>query len=43
MNHIHGFLSILKTDKELLAILISSIACGIVLTACVIMASAMVI
>jgi len=38
MNHIHGFLSILKTDKELLAILISSIASGIILTACVIMA-----
>ncbi len=35
----NGFISILKKDKELLAILISSIASGIILTVCVIMAS----
>ena len=39
----NGFLSILKKDKELLAILISSIATGIVLTACVVMASMLVL
>jgi hypothetical protein len=33
------FISILKKDKELLAILISSIVSGVVLTICVIMAS----
>ena len=41
MSNINGLLTILKKDKELLAILISSVASGIVLAACVIMASAM--